>query len=186
MSKLQVQATALRGLAVAASNVFTDERGAFTRFFCAEELAPVLGSRQVVQINHSLTRVLGAVRGLHFQHPPHAEMKLVRCLRGAAWDVAVDLRAGSSTFLQWHAEQLTATNARMMIIPEGFAHGFQTLEPDTELLYAHTALYAPASEGGCHPADPRLGVTWPRKVSGLSERDASRPFLPASFDGLRL
>src|SRR5207237_2682794 len=128
--------------------------------FCAVELADILGSRNIVQINLSSTRQAGAVRGLHFQRSPHAEMKLIRCLRGSVWDVAVDLRRGSPTFLKWHAEELDSNNARMMVVPEGCAHGFQTLVGDCELLYLHTASYALESEAGVAWDDsrPRFSV----------------------------
>jgi dTDP-4-dehydrorhamnose 3,5-epimerase len=178
--------THIEGVIVAETTPFADRRGAFTRLFCQKELADVFGTRQIVQINHSRTTQLGAVRGLHFQHPPHAEMKLVRCIRGKVWDVAVDLRAGSPTFLQWHAEVLSADNTRMMSIPEGCAHGFQVLEADSELLYLHTAAYTPAAEGGVRHDDPRLGISWPIAVTDMSERDLSHPLIPADFPGLTL
>ena len=185
-SAVKVLTTPVPGLIVVESIPFADSRGAFARLFCARELAPILGERLIVQINHSRTAAVGAVRGLHFQNPPHAEMKLVRCLKGRIWDVAVDLRAGSSTFLHWHAEELTADNNRMMVIPEGFAHGFQVLEPDSELLYLHTAFYEPSSEGGLSCTDPRLSIAWPLNVSDLSLRDSSHPFLSADFSGFAL
>lgn len=163
-----------------------DERGAFIRIFCADELEPVLGQRQIAQINHSRTNRAGAIRGMHFQHPPHAEMKMVRCLRGRVWDVAVDLRTGSPTFLQWHAQELAQDKAQMLVIPEGFAHGFQTLEPDSELLYLHTAFYHPPSEGGLRHDDPRLAITWPLPPQDLSPRDLSHPKLDADFIGVAL
>ena len=140
--------TPMADLKIVQSFCHRDDRGAFVRLFCAEELQPLLGDRQIVQINHSKTSHAGAVRGLHFQRPPHAEMKMVRCLRGRVWDVAVDLRSGSPTFLHWHAEELAQDVAKMVVIPEGFAHGFQALEPESELLYLHTAFYHPPSEGG--------------------------------------
>jgi dTDP-4-dehydrorhamnose 3,5-epimerase len=176
----------IAGLAVAETAARADHRGAFMRLFCQQELALVLGARQIVQINHSRTSQIGAVRGLHFQYPPHAEMKLVRCLRGRVWDVAVDLRAGSPTFLQWHAEELSAGNARMMIIPEGCAHGFQVLEADSELLYLHTAFYTPDAEGGVRHDDPRIAIRWPGPITDLSERDRSHPLLSADFAGIPL
>ncbi len=111
------------------------------------------------------------MRGVHFQKAPHAEMKLVRCLKGKVWDVAVDLREGSPTQYQWHAEILSGENYKMMVIPEGFAHGFQTIEPDSELLYLHTEYYHPESEGGLHPLSERLGISWPLDITQLSERD---------------
>lgn len=181
---MKISQTALPGVLVAEAVAISDARGAFTRFYCERELVSIIGDRRIVQINHSRTAKVGAVRGIHFQHPPHAEMKLVRCLRGRVWDVAVDLRAGSQTFLQWHGEELTPDNARMMVIPEGCAHGFQVLEPDSELLYLHTAFYAPESEGGVSCNDPRLGITWLLPVADLSRRDGGHPPLTADFYGI--
>jgi len=139
-----------------------------------------------VQINHSRTATVGAVRGLHFQNPPHAEMKLVRCLKGRVWDVAVDVRRDSPTFLCWHGEELIPADLRMMVIPEGFAHGFQVLEPDSELLYLHTASYAPGVERGLRYDDPALGIAWPLAATELSARDAKHPIIGADFRGLPL
>jgi dTDP-4-dehydrorhamnose 3,5-epimerase len=113
-------------------------------------------------------------------------MKFVRCLRGRVWDVAVDLRAGSPTFLQWHAVELDPGTARMLVIPEGCAHGFQALEADSELLYLHTAAYAPEAEGGIRYDDPRLDIAWPKPASDLSERDRRHPLLTHDFAGLHL
>ncbi|AFC44313.1 dTDP-4-dehydrorhamnose 3,5-epimerase [Mycobacterium intracellulare MOTT-02] len=183
---MKILDTPLAGVKIAQSVPHRDARGAFTRLFCAEELQPVLGQRQIVQINHSRTSSVGAVRGMHFQHPPHAEMKMIRCLRGRVVDVAVDLRAGSATFLQWHAVELTQDDAQMLVIPEGFAHGFQVLEPHSELLYLHTAFYNPASEGGLRHDDPRLAITWPLPPQDLSPRDLSHPLLSADFTGVAL
>lgn len=183
---MKIEKTAIPGICVVGTAAHVDARGSFARLFCTEELASLLGSRQVVQINHSRTTRAGAVRGMHFQHAPHAEMKLVRCLRGRVWDVAVDLRAGSPTFLAWHAEELSRENARMLVIPEGCAHGFQALEPDSELLYLHTASYHPAMEGGCRHDDPRLAIAWPLSVANVSARDASHPLIDAGFQGVLL
>lgn len=177
-------ATALAGIMIVDTTVLRDERGTFARLFCAEELEPILGRRQIVQINHSRTNAPGAVRGLHFQRPPHAEMKFVRCLRGRALDVAVDLRAGSSSLLQWHAEELSPENARMLVIPEGCAHGFQALDADTELLYAHTTPYVPEAEDGVRFDDPRLAIRWPLPVAQVSPRDRSFALLSADFRGI--
>jgi dTDP-4-dehydrorhamnose 3,5-epimerase len=163
-----------------------DARGAFIRLFCAQELQPVLGDRQIAQINHSRTSHAGAVRGMHFQHPPHAEMKMIRCLRGRVWDVAVDLRSGSRTLLQWYAKELAQDDAQMLVIPEGFAHGFQALEPNSELLYLHTAFYHPPSEGGLRHDDPRLAIAWPLPPEDLSPRDLGHPLLGVDFTGVAL
>jgi len=178
--------TPVVGLKIVQSLPHRDARGAFVRVFCAQELEPLLGHRQIAQINHSRTSRAGAVRGMHFQYPPHAEMKMIRCLRGRVWDVAVDLRVGSATFLQWHAVELAQDDAQMLVIPEGFAHGFQTLEPDSELLYLHTAFYQPPSEGGLRHDDPRLAITWPLPPQDLSPRDLSHPLLDADFTGVAL
>lgn len=181
---LKVRETPIGGVVRVDVEPQADARGTFARLFCSLELGTILGSRTIVQINHSLTRAAGAVRGLHFQRPPHAEMKLVRCLRGRIWDVALDLRAGSPTFLEWHAEELSGTNARMLVIPEGCAHGFQALEDNCELLYLHTSPYAPSAEGGVRPDDPRLALPWPLPLRELSERDRRHPPLGPDFAGL--
>ncbi|WGI24895.1 dTDP-4-dehydrorhamnose 3,5-epimerase [Halomonas alkaliantarctica] len=176
----------IAGLLVVETIPYADVRGVFSRLFCDKELAPLISSRQIVQVNHSRTATVGAIRGLHFQHPPHAEMKLVRCLKGRVWDVAVDLRQHSPTFLHWHAEELTPENALMMAIPEGFGHGFQVLEPDSELLYLHTAHYTPEAEEGLRYDDPHLGIKWPHTVTELSERDAKHSLIDANFQGISL
>lgn len=181
---MNIRQTTIPGLVVVESTRRIDERGSFTRLYCQEELGEIIGARQIVQINHSRTKVVGAVRGLHYQRGTHAEMKLVRCVKGKVWDVAVDLRAGSSTFLQWHAEELSETNAQMIVIPEGFAHGFQVLEEDSELLYLHTALYSPAEERGIRPMDPGLSINWPLAIADLSDRDRNHPLLNSEFTGL--
>lgn len=181
---LTASATPIDGLLCVDCDSHRDERGAFTRLFCASELAPLLGERRIVQINQSLTRQAGAVRGLHFQHFPHAEMKLVRCIRGQVWDVVVDLRRDSATFLRWHAEVLSAENWRLLVIPEGCAHGFQVLEEDSEMLYLHTEFYRPEAEGGvCHD-DPALAIDWPLPAQDLSARDRQHPPITLDFNGL--
>ena len=179
-----IRGTDIAGVAVMEGQPHTDHRGAFSRLFCEHDLADVIGDRHVVQINHSRTSEVGAVRGMHFQHVPHAEMKMVRCIRGRVWDVLVDLRAGSPTFLGWHAEELSPESSRMLIIPEGCAHGFQVLEPESELLYLHTAFYTPSSEGALRYDDPRLAIRWPMLVTDLSERDKKHALLSNDFAGL--
>lgn len=181
---LKTISTPIPGLLLAESSPHGDERGTFARLYCERELAEWISPRRIMQINHSLTTTVGTVRGMHYQKPPHAEMKLVRCIKGRVWDVVVDLRKGSNTFLRWHAEELTPHNARMMIIPEGFAHGFQVIEPDSELLYLHTAIYNPAAEGGLRHDDPRLGIAWLHRVTALSQRDTSYSFIEPDFNGI--
>jgi dTDP-4-dehydrorhamnose 3,5-epimerase len=183
---MKIRPTPINGLMVVETTPYIDARGAFARLYCERELAEVIGHRRIVQINHSRTAQVGATRGLHYQHPPHAEMKLIRCLKGRVWDVAIDLRANSPTFLEWHAEELTPANTRMMVIPEGFAHGFQVLKPDSELLYLHTAFYTPGAEGGLRHNDPRLCINWPQLVTDLSLRDANHPSIGQDFQGMVL
>ena len=183
---MNIRRTTIPDLFVVESSPNSDARGAFVRLYCEDELHALIGHRRIVQINHSRTAAVGAIRGLHFQSSPHAEMKLVRCLSGRVWDVAVDLRRDSPTFLCWHGEELSPGNLRMMVIPEGFAHGFQVLEPDSELLYLHTAVYTPSAEGGLRYDDPALSIAWPRAATELSGRDAKHPLIDANFKGLSL
>jgi dTDP-4-dehydrorhamnose 3,5-epimerase len=178
--------TTLPGVLLAERKVQEDVRGAFGRLFCAEEFRKAGMARPVVQINYSTTRVKGTVRGLHFQYPPHAETRVVSCLKGEVFDVAVDLRHGTSTFLSWHGEKLSAANRRSLIIPEGFAHGFQTLTDDCELVYFHTGFYVPEAEGGLNVMDKRMGIDWPLPVSVLSERDRGHVFVKDDYDGVSL
>jgi len=183
---MKLVATPIEGVMVTESTRVSDHRGGFVRLFCEQELAEVLGERHIVQINHSRTTQAGAVRGMHYQHTPQAEMKMVRCLKGRVLDVAVDLRKDSPSFLRWHAVELSEENALMMVIPEGCAHGFQVLEPESELLYLHTALYTPACEGGVRFDDPQLDIIWPLDVTDLSERDKAHPLLNENFCGVDL
>lgn len=184
MNRFSISDTPLAGVRTVERKLVGDERGFLTRLFCAEELRPGGWIRPIAQINHTFTARRGTVRGMHFQSPPFAEMKLVSCLEGEVWDVAIDLRRGSSTFLKWHGERLSAQNGRALLIPEGFAHGYQTLSEDVVLLYCHSAPYAPQAEGGLNPRDPRLAVGWPLEIIELSSRDAGHPMLTSAFEGL--
>ena len=150
---------------------FTDDRGIFARVFCQHELQNILHGKNIEQINHSLSRQKGAFRGMHFQYPSMAEIKMVKCLRGCVFDVMIDLRQGSSTFLKWHGEILSAENMKMLYIPEGFAHGFQTLEENCEIIYLHTDFYSPEHEGSVRYDDPKIGIKWPLGITDVSERD---------------
>ena len=184
MSRLVVEDTPLAGLKRVRRNRLGDSRGFLARLFCADELAEAGWTQPVAQVNHTRTRQRGSVRGLHFQTPPHAEMKLVHCLRGEVWDVAVDLRRGSPTFLRWHAEALSDENGVALLIPEGFAHGLQTVTDDVDMLYCHSVAYAASAEGGLHPRDPRLAIAWPLPIAALSPRDEGHALIGADFTGL--
>ena len=165
---------------------YKDNRGLFARVFCKEELKAIGHTKDIVQINHSLTRQKGALRGMHFQYPPKAEIKIVKCLCGAVFDVIIDLRRDSLTFLKWYGEILSAENMKMMYIPEGFAHGFQTLKENCELLYLHTEFYSPEYEGGVRYNDPLIDISWPLEVRDVSERDKRHPLLGENFEGIVL
>jgi len=175
MRRLLLTETALSGVYLLQRKALADPRGFLSRVFCAEEMVEAGWRKPVAQINHTGTVHAGTVRGLHLQAAPHAEMKLVSCLRGAVWDVAVDLRPDSPTYLRWHAQQLSADNQLALMIPEGCAHGFQSLSDGSELLYCHSAPYMGHAERGVHPLDAQLAIAWPLPVLLLSVRDAALP-----------
>lgn len=181
---MKLTETPIRGVFVAETTPLTDERGSFTRFYCERELASALDGKRIVQVNQSKTAKAGTVRGMHYQKSPHAEMKFVRCARGRVWDVALDLRAGSPTFLKWHAEELTGDNMKMLCIPEGCAHGVQILESGSEVLYLHTAFYEPSAESGVRHDDPAFAIKWPLPAANISPRDQKHPLLDKNFKGL--
>jgi dTDP-4-dehydrorhamnose 3,5-epimerase len=176
--------TPLAGLKVIQRKLIEDDRGFLSRFYCAEEFKTFGMHKPINQINHTLTHQKGAVRGLHFQQQPFAEIKLVSCIKGEVLDVAVDLRKNSPTFLYWHSEVLSEKNHRSLFIPEGFAHGFQTLTNDCELIYLHTAPYMKVAEAALNVTDPRLNIKWPLEITELSERDRSHPMIKNDFEGI--
>jgi dTDP-4-dehydrorhamnose 3,5-epimerase len=182
--RFEIQDTPLPDLKVLQRKPIGDSRGYFERMFCVEELNDLLKHRMVLQINHTLTQHKGTVRGLHFQNPPHVELKFVNCLKGEVFDVAVDLRPDSPTFLKWYAEYLSDSNWKTLVVPEGFAHGFQTLTDNCELLYFHTATYNAAAEGGLNALDERLGITWPLSITEQSSRDQNHPMIDSMFKGV--
>ena len=156
-----------------------DRRGFRARLFCAEDLAGAGWVGPIAQINHTCTELRGTVRGLHYQRAPHAETKLVSCIRGEVFDVAVDLRPESPSYLRWHGELLSAENGCALLIPQGFAHGFQAMSDGVELIYCHSVAYVAEVEAGLHVLDPQLAISWPLPVHGLSPRDQCHAFLPA-------
>ena len=167
------------GLFELASQPFSDSRGTFLNLFRAQEPAfkEAWGYREIAQVNLSRSENVGTVRGLHMQAPPHSEAKLVRCLRGRVWDVAVDLRVDSSTYGRWQGFELSPEAANALLIPEGCAHGFQVLEPSSELLYLHSGAWVPEAETGVRFNDPQLDIIWPLPPLGLSQRDLTLPLL---------
>lgn len=185
-ARFDLQKTPVLDLTVVQRKAIGDRRGYLERMFCVDELQALLAGRSVAQINHTLTEKRGTVRGMHYQLAPHVEAKFISCLRGEVFDVVVDLRPKSSTYLQWHAEVLNAIEHKTLFVPEGFAHGFQTLTDDCEMLYLHTAAYAPTHEAGLNPQDPKLGIEWPFPITDLSPRDAAHPMLTDDFLGVHL
>jgi dTDP-4-dehydrorhamnose 3,5-epimerase len=186
MSRLYVSDFPVAGLKRIERRNIGDTRGFLSRLFCAHELALAGWVKPISQINFTFTAKKSTVRGLHFQHPPNAEMKLVSCLRGEVWDVAVDLRYGSPTYLKWQAQLLSAENGFAFLIPEGFAHGFQTLTDDVELLYCHSSAHSLQSEGSLNPTDPLLKIDWPMPITELSLRDAQSGLIGKDFEGVRI
>ena len=163
-------------------DVGSDTRGRFKRQYCEREFAEAGLNTRWVQVNHSVTLGKGSVRGMHFQRAPHAEAKLVSCPVGRAFDVAVDLRHGSETFLQWTAVEIGESTS--FYLPEGCAHGFQALTDEVHLIYQHSAAYAPEAEGGVRFDDPAIGIEWPLPVATTSERDRSFKLIETGFEGL--
>ena len=186
MNRLVLHSTPIDGLHVLERDPIGDSRGFLERMFCQDSLRQFLKGKTVRQINRTLTRQRGTVRGLHFQNPPYAETKIVTCLKGKVWDVAIDLRRGSLTFLEHHAVLLAEDNNRSFLIPEGFAHGFQTLTSDCELLYFHTADYNVEFESAFNAIDPLLSIPWPEPIIERSDRDVNHPMLADNFQGVEL
>jgi dTDP-4-dehydrorhamnose 3,5-epimerase len=186
LNRFTVTDLPLSGLKLVEHQRLGDERGFLSRLFCREELRTAGWNKLIAQINHTHTAKCGTVRGMHFQYPPYAEMKLVSCIRGEVWDVAIDVRVGSETFLRWHAERLSAENRRALLLPEGFAHGFQTMTDDAELVYCHSAAYAAQYEAGLNARDHKLAIAWPLQISDMSRRDRELPLLNNQFAGVAL
>lgn len=176
----------LSGLFLVNRKRMGDARGYLERLFCAHELTEVGWHDPIVQINHTVTASQGTVRGMHFQCPPHAEKKLVMCMKGRVYDVVIDVRKDSPTFLKWHGEILSPEASNALVIPQGFAHGFQTLTDDVEMLYCHSEFYALELEAGIHPNDPAITITWPYEIVEMSDRDSAHPMITDAFDGVMI
>ncbi|MBL7700270.1 MAG: dTDP-4-dehydrorhamnose 3,5-epimerase [Chitinophagaceae bacterium] len=176
--------TPLQGSYIIQPQRFSDERGWFARTFCGDEFRQIGHEDQWVQMNHSYTAKKGTIRGMHFQHPPFREIKLVRCTRGKVFDVIIDIRKNSTTFLKWFGTELSAETMNMLYIPGGFAHGFQCLTDDCELVYLHSEFYRPGHEGGIRYDDKLVNIQWPEEVAVISKRDESHPPLTENFKGI--
>ena len=184
MGKLTIHETPLAGLYVIETDAFIDHRGAFARWFCEDELKDIIGKRHIKNVNFSRTAKKGSIRGMHFQKPPKAEMKMVRCIKGKILDVVVDIRRDSPTYLQHFGVELSAENMKLFVIPEGFAHGFQSLEDDCEIMYLVTEFYAPDAEAGLRYSDPALKIEWPLPVADISVKDSVHPLIADGFEAV--
>lgn len=182
--RLAGEPTPIGGLTLVRRLPSADARGSFERLFCAAELAPFGHPGTIAQANRSLTSRAGALRGMHFQHHPHGDWKLIACTRGAVHDVIVDLRRGSPTFLRWHAVRLSDEAHDSLLVPPGCAHGFQVLRGEAEMIYLHSRPFVPESDAGVRADDPRLGIAWPLPIGERSPRDGSHALLAADFPGL--
>ena len=176
--------TSLKGSYVLTFEPIEDQRGWLARTYCKNEFLAIGHTKEWVQMNHSFTKQKATVRGMHYQRSPYGEIKLVRCISGSVYDVIIDLRAHSASYLQYFGIELSAVNKKMIYIPEGFAHGFQALSNDAELLYNHSQFYLPGVEAGVKYNDPAINIKWPLELTNISERDNSHPFIDANFKGL--
>jgi len=176
--------TPLRGSYIIEPEPFTDERGWFARYYCRNEFEEIGHHKEWVQLNHSVSYKKGTIRGMHFQKQPFAEIKMVKCIAGSIYDVIIDLRKDSETFLQWFGTELSAENKKMLYIPEGFAHGFQCLSDNCELIYHHSEFYKPEAEAGIRFDDPQVKIEWPFSMTMISPRDEQHPWLDKNFKGI--
>lgn len=182
---MKFEETILKGSYVIELDLFQDNRGWFMRTFSKDIFSKQIGfTKEWVQMNHSFTKAKGAIRGMHFQLHPFSEIKLVRCIAGEVFDVIIDLRKESATFLQWYGMKLSAENKKMIFIPEGFAHGFQTLSDNAELIYHHSEFYNPEAESGIRFDDPAIHIEWPLGITEISERDKNHPLIDSTFKAL--
>jgi dTDP-4-dehydrorhamnose 3,5-epimerase len=182
--RFNIKKTSLAGLHVIERLPIKDDRGWLERVYCQDSLGELANGKIIRQITKTLTVKKGTVRGLHFQKPPYAETKIISCLKGKIWDVAVDLRKNSPTFLNYFAVELSENQHLSLLVPEGFAHGFQALTNNCQIMYFNTSNHNQDAEGGINALDPRLSIQWPLKISLRSIKDANSHFLEKNFTGL--
>lgn len=186
MSRFTFTPTPLEGVYVIEPKPIRDDRGYFERYFCTQDFAEIGLQKPIVQINHSYTKGVGSIRGLHYQTPPYCETKIVRCLKGSIYDVAVDIREDSPTFLQYFGIGLSEENGKYLYIPEGFAHAFQILAEEAEVLYLVTNSFNPASDSVINALDSKIAINWKLPVGNMSEKDRNAPFVSQDFQGIKI
>lgn len=184
MSRFTFTPTPLQGVYIVEPKPIKDDRGYFERYFCAQDFTEIGLQKPLVQINHSYTKGIGTIRGLHYQTRPYCETKIVRCLKGSIYDVAVDIRENSPTFLQYFGAELSEENGKYLYIPEGFAHGFQTLSDEAEILYLVTETFNPQADSGLNALDPVLSISWPLPLGHISDKDKNALFINQDFKGV--
>lgn len=184
MNRFIIEKTKIDGLNILTTKPISDHRGFFQRVFCQQEFAEIGLDKNIVNVNNSLTKKAGSIRGLHYQTQPFAEIKIVKCIKGSILDVAVDIRKDSPTFLQYVAVELTDQNNKMLYIPEGFAHGFQSLTDNAEIVYFVTNYYSKEHDSGLNPLDPKISIRWAMDCTDISDKDKSSSFIDNSFIGI--
>ena len=187
MSRFIFTPTAISGVYIIEPKPIKDSRGYYERYFCVEDFKEIGLNKPIVQINHSKTLVKGCIRGFHYQNPPYAEVKIIRCIKGAIFDVALDLRKNSPTFLQYVSVELNEENNKYLYIPKGCAHGFQTLKENTELIYIVSEFYNTEADSVINPFDESVSMKWPLELAEISQKDKEAPSIKDSkFEGLIL
>jgi len=184
--RIKIINTPLPGLHLLESIPIKDERGWLERIYSRDSINNLAKGKDIQQINKTLTVKRGTVRGLHFQNSPYTETKIISCIKGKIWDVAVDLRKNSPTFMNYFAVELSENQHVSVLVPEGFAHGFQSLTDNCQIIYFNTSNYNPNSEGGINALDPRISIKWPIEISFRSIRDTEHQYLKNSFSGIEL
>jgi dTDP-4-dehydrorhamnose 3,5-epimerase len=184
MQRFKINKTCLLDLFFVDLKPLKDNRGYLKRLYCNDEFINIMGNKPISQINYTFTKKKGSLRGLHYQIKPFSEKKIITCIKGEVYDVAVDLRKNSSTFLKYFSIILSEKNNKMIIIPEGFAHGFQTLKDNSEMMYFHSKPFSSKSERGINSLEPKLNIKWPLKFTQISARDKNHSFLKLDFKGI--
>ena len=180
---MKFEKTNLQGAYIVSLQLIQDERGSFARTYCKKEFEEIGHTKEFVQINQSYNKLKGTIRGMHFQLPPYQEIKLIRCIKGSVLDIIIDLRKNSNTFLHYFSVELSAENKKAMYVPENFAHGFQTLEDNTELIYQHTEFYTPQADAGIRYNDPALKISWKLPPVMVSDKDMRYTLIDSEFKG---
>jgi len=184
MRRFKFNKTCLQDLFFADLKSLKDNRGYLKRLYCGDEFIDIMGGKPISQINYTFTKKKGSLRGLHYQIKPFSEKKIITCIKGEVYDVAVDLRKKSPTFLKYFSIILSEKNNKIIIIPEGFAHGFQTLKDNSEMMYFHSKPFSSKSERGINSLEPKLNIKWPLKFTQISDRDKNQSFLKLDFRGI--